>query len=70
MEERKPPVPGMLSLAWLFFMQPLRLHGMLKAWDIDPKIKLWAFLKRIWQGDSIARTLGARLLGILSLIHI
>jgi hypothetical protein len=36
-----PPMPGYFHFVWLFFMQPLKLHKMIKAWNIDPRASLW-----------------------------
>ena len=33
--EHKRPIPGLLRLAWLFFMQPFKLHQLFRALGIE-----------------------------------
>jgi hypothetical protein len=64
-EPTPPPVPWVGQLAWLLFMQPMKLHTMLKAWGLDKDLSLWSLRRRLWDGDQTIRTLTLRLLLIL-----
>lgn len=50
-------LPGVGSLAWLLFMQPLQLHQQLKDWGVDPEASLWSLRQR-WREPLMKRLLG------------
>jgi hypothetical protein len=62
-ERAHPEVPGTLRLAWLLFMQPLRLHAMFAAWGLDGDPSLWELQLRgaLRTGVPLVRTLVRRL---------
>ncbi len=56
-----PPVPGVFRLAWMLFMQPLKLRSLFDAWGLEQfpsLIKLWP---RIRAHDPVVQTLLFRL---------
>ena len=66
-EQRIPAVPGVRRLAWLLFMQPLRLHRMFMAWGLERDPSLWTLRHRLRDGDPVVRRLVARM-GVLLVI--
>jgi hypothetical protein len=64
-EPTPPGVPGVWRLMWLLFMQPIKLHYMLKAWGLERNTSIWMLRHRLRQGDQYARTLVLRLFVIL-----
>ena len=39
-------LPGSWRFVWLFFMQPITLHRLLKSLEVDPRVSLWKLLRR------------------------
>jgi hypothetical protein len=39
-------LPGFWRFAWLFFMQPITLHGLLGRLNVDPEAPLWKLLRQ------------------------
>lgn len=62
----KPPdVPGVWSLMWLLFMQPLKLHDMLKVWGLEKDPSFWSLRRRWFSGEGTIRSLVRHLILIL-----
>jgi hypothetical protein len=59
-----PEVPSTPRLAWLLFMQPLKLHRMLAAWGLEGDPSLWRLRDRWRAGDRQLRRLVLRLLAL------
>ncbi|MGH9720216.1 MAG: AAA family ATPase, partial [Bryobacteraceae bacterium] len=39
-------LPGFWRFVWLFFMQPITLHRLLRSLDVDPEQSLWKLLRQ------------------------
>lgn len=59
-----PDVPSTARLAWLLFMQPLKLHRLLIAWGLRRDPSCWSLRGRWRRGDSHLRRLVPRLLSL------
>ena len=46
MSEPTVQAPGFWRFVWLFFMQPVTLHRLLRGAGIDPKENLWGFWRK------------------------
>lgn len=59
--------PGVLHLMWLLFMQPIKLHHMLRAWDLQNPSRR-SLGRRAHEGDWHVRTLVGRMFVIMLLV--
>src|ERR1035441_10087142 len=46
MRERSPRLPGFWRFVWLFWMQPVTLHRLLRSLGVDPTESGWKILRR------------------------
>jgi hypothetical protein len=46
MSQTTAPLPGFWRFAWLFWMQPITLHRLLRSLDIDPRASGWKLFQR------------------------
>lgn len=52
MSEERPAIPGYWKFLWLFFMQPVSLHGLLKSAGIEnPDARPWV----LWRAGGASR---------------
>jgi hypothetical protein len=62
----KGNLPGFFALAWGLFMQPVLLHGQLRACGIDrPGDSTWWLWRSPQEGQAIRRTYVLRMLTLL-----
>jgi hypothetical protein len=52
-----PPVPGVARLAWLLFMQPIRLHHLFAKWELHGDPPLLRLLPRLRERDPVVMEL-------------
>src|SRR4051812_18914007 len=51
MSEETARLPGFWRFVWLFWMQPVTLHRLLRSLKVDPEEGLWKLLRR-WRSPS------------------
>jgi hypothetical protein len=67
-EVEMPAVPSVWRLAWLLFMQPFTLRGMIQMWGMEGDESLWQLRRRLLEGDTHVRTYVGRLAVLLLIL--